>query len=51
MFIRPRITLISKLNTLPDLMWFLRTAKLNNQVSLSLNNISRFAKENKKETI
>lgn len=51
MFIKPRINLISKMNTLPDLMWFLRTAKLNNQVSISLNNVLKFGKENKKETI
>ena len=51
MFIRPRINIISIANTLTDLMWYLRAAKLNNQVSLSLNNIPRFRHSNSKETL
>ena len=51
MFIRPRINIISIANTLTDLMWYLRAAKLNNQISLSLNNIPRFRQSNSKESL
>jgi hypothetical protein len=51
MFIKPRINIISKINTLPDLLWYLRTAKLNNQISISLNNIPKVSKSNSKESL
>lgn len=32
-------------------MWYLRAAKLNNQVSLSLNNLPRYRQSNSKESL
>lgn len=51
MFLRPRVHLISRLNTLPDLMWFLRAARLNQEPSLSLNNAPACRGRNSQQTL
>jgi hypothetical protein len=40
MFLNPRIHIISKGNMLTDLLWYITASRLNNQLSLSLNNTS-----------
>jgi hypothetical protein len=51
MFIHPRVHYVTKINTLGDLIWFLRVAKLNNQPSISLNNTPQWASYNGTESI
>jgi len=51
MFIRPRINYVTKVNTLPDLMWFLRTASINGQPSVSLNNGPNWQSTNNHSTV
>lgn len=46
MFIRPKVNIISKMNTMADLLWFLKISKLNKQVTISLNNSDRFSQFN-----
>ena len=51
MFLHPRIHYITKRNTLTDLLWFLRVAKLSNEPSISLNNTTQWVSTNGAETI
>lgn len=51
MFVRPRVHIITKYNTFTDLMWYLRTSRASNQVSLSLNNTEKWLKSNSQTTL